>query len=176
MNDAARLFLALWPEPAIRGDFIAWRDRWQWPRTATPVHDDKLHLTLHFIGNVERTRLSSLRGELRDTLRVPMAPVELDFGVPELWHHSLAVLVPLAAPPALLALQAALGERLAAAGLVLEDRPYRPHVTMARRANGVALPVGGPPIHWRATGYALMESIEGRYVVLEHYGASEAPG
>lgn len=57
---AARLFLALWPDPAVRHQLRAARDAWQWPRGATPVHADKLHLTLHFLGDVPGARLPEL--------------------------------------------------------------------------------------------------------------------
>lgn len=165
MSDTARLFLALMPPPDVRAALIDVRERWQWRGGAAPVADDKLHMTLHFIGDVERTRI----GELRAALRHPVVPFELEFGEPLLWHHGIAVLEPASVPSALLALQAGLGERLLAAGLTLEERAYKPHVTMARRASGSTPPSAGPPIRWPVAGYALMESIGGRYLALEHY-------
>jgi len=167
MSEAARLFLTLWPDAAVRRELVAWCDGWQWPRGATPVHEDNLHLTLHFIGNVERAAI----GALRQALRVPVTPFDVELGVPALWQRGIAVLEPLANPAALLTLHATLAAQLLQAGLALEERPYRPHVTIARCAGGAVPPAAGPQIRWQAAGYALVESTGGRYVVLEHYGA-----
>ncbi|OIJ42275.1 RNA 2',3'-cyclic phosphodiesterase [Massilia timonae] len=161
----SRLFLALWPSATIRGQLRERRDAWQWPRGATPVHADKLHLTLHFLGDVPSERLP----ELLDGFSVPFVPFRLDLGKPVLWPHGIAVLEPFAEPPALLALHARLADALVGLGLQPEQRSYRPHVTMARRAGGVAVPQDGPPIAWQADRYALVESQGGVYTVLREY-------
>lgn len=161
----SRLFLALWPSATIRGQLRERRDAWQWPRGATPVHADKLHLTLHFLGDVPSERLP----ELLDGFSVPFVPFRLDLGTPVLWPHGIAVLEPFAEPPALLALHARLADALVGLGLQPEQRSYRPHVTMARRAGGVAVPQDGPPIAWQADRYALVESQGGVYTVLREY-------
>ncbi|MFP5390564.1 MAG: RNA 2',3'-cyclic phosphodiesterase [Gammaproteobacteria bacterium] len=166
MSDTARLFLALWPDPAVRAGLIAWRDGFGWPRGATPVHDDKLHLTLHFIGDTPRERIPALR----EQLRVPFQPFELGLGTALVWPRGIAVLEPDAIPAELLELHRVLGETLNAAGLPPEARPYKPHVTMARRAVNASVPASGPAIRWRVDGYALMESLGGRYTALQDYG------
>ena len=160
-----RLFLALWPDPAVRHALRERRDAWHWPRGATPVHTDKLHLTLHFLGDVPAARLP----ELLDGFAVPFAPFRIDLGRPVSWPHGIAVLEPLAVPPALLALHARLEQALVALGLAPERRAYRPHVTMARRANGVVVPDSGPALGWDIDGYALVESRNGVYSVLREY-------
>lgn len=164
-QETSRLFLALWPDPAMRQQLREARDAWQWPRGATPVHADKLHLTLHFLGGVPSERLP----ELLDGFSVPFDPFRVDLGTPVLWPHGIAVLEPLAEPPELLALHARLGEALLALGLQPEARSYRPHVTMARRAGGVAVPETGPAIAWDIASYALVESRDGVYTVLREY-------
>ena len=55
--DVARLFLALWPPPAVREAIAGWRGAWWWPPAARLVQDERLHLTLHFIGAVPASRL-----------------------------------------------------------------------------------------------------------------------
>jgi len=161
----SRLFLALWPDPGVRAALRDWRDAWQWPRGATPVHTDKLHLTLHFLGEVPRARLPGLV----EGFAAPCAPFRLEVGRAVAWPHGLAVLEPLGNPPALLALHARLGEALVALGLQPEARAYRPHVTMARRAHGAGLPAERPAISWDVQGYALVESCAGVYKVLRTY-------
>jgi 2'-5' RNA ligase len=168
MTGATRVFLALWPDAAVRHQLREWRDLWVWPRGATPVHTDKLHLTLHFLGNQPAESLPALL----DGLAVPMTPFRLQLGVAELWHNGIAVLSPLSAPPELLDLHAALSSALPGVGLQPEARDYRPHVTMARRARGAEAPANGPAIDWEIDRYALVESKTGDgsgYTVLREY-------
>lgn len=164
-NRKVRLFLALWPDPAVRDGLRAWRDAWTWPRGATPVHTDKLHLTLHFLGDQPADLLPSLL----EGFAVPFTPFTLALGRPELWHNGIATLVPPAPPQALLDLHERLAQALVAPGLTPEARTYRPHVTMARRAGGAAAPEQGPVIEWYVSGYALVESRGGTYSVLRDY-------
>jgi 2'-5' RNA ligase len=165
---SARLFLALWPDPPMRDALRAWRDAWTWPRGASPVHTDKLHLTLHFLGDQPRARLP----ELLEGFKVPFTPFDLRIDGAALWHNGIAVLSPTQAPQALLELHARLTQALVQLGLQPEGRSYRPHVTMARRAAGAGLPPPGQVLDWRADRYALVESKPGNgggYTVLREY-------
>ena len=160
-----RLFLALWPDPAIRHALRERRDAWTWPRGASPVHADKLHVTLHFLGEVPSERVP----ELRQGFAVPFTPFTLSIGLPKLWPHGIAVLEPHTEPPALLELHAKLSNALVALGLQPEARAYRPHVTLARRASHAVVPPESAPLTWQVDGYALVESNGGSYTVLEQY-------
>lgn len=166
----ARLFLALWPPPPIRRHLQALQQCWSWPARAAPVRADRLHLTLHFLGDVPLHRLD----EFAHALDVPAPPLALDLAgaTPRLWPGGIAVLE-IAAPPALLRLHAALAEALAGLGWPVEARRYRPHVTLARRAAGAQPPAGMPaPDLWRADqGHVLVRSSPaGGYEVLHAYG------
>ena len=166
----ARLFIALWPDDAVRTDLAAWRDAWTWPRSATPVRTERLHLTLHFIGGVERERVP----ELADALRVPFDRFEIRFGRAVMWPHGIAVLEPDSVPAALLELHAALGGVLQRLSLPLDERPYRPHVTLARRAGAAVAPQQGPAIAWTIDRFALMESTlgpDGGYTAIRQFQA-----
>lgn len=162
-----RLFLALWPDAAVRDALRTWRDAWTWPRGATPVATDHLHLTLHFLGSVPRDRVPALL----DGLAAPVTPFSLQLSRAAAWHNGIAVLEPEHAPPPLLAMHADLEQALLAQGLTPEARAYRPHVTMARRAGGAGMPVSGPAIDWTVDRYALVESRDGVYTVLREYAA-----
>jgi 2'-5' RNA ligase len=84
-----------------------------------------------------------------------------------------AVLQRRAAPPALTHLQRALGGALQVHGVPLEARPWQPHVTLARRAEGALAPDDGRALRWRVRGYVLVESqlgSNGGYRVLRRYG------
>ena len=161
----SRLFIALWPDPQVRHALRRWRDAWEWPRGATPVKPERLHMTLHFLGSVSNERIAELRG----ALAVPFEPFELEFGQARLWPHGIAVLEPHAAPGQLLQLHSDLGKALEGLGRTVDERSFKPHVTMARRAVKASVPQSGPPLTWAVDGYALMESNAGGYSVLQLY-------
>ena len=160
-----RLFLALWPAPALRHQLAGWRDAWTWPGGAAPVPSDKLHVTLHFLGALPSERLP----ELLEGFAVPVEPFRLDLTRAALWHNGIAVLEPDLTPPGLAGLHARLADALVALGLQPEARRYRPHVTMARRAGGATPPQDGSPVLWTVKTYSLVESKDGVYTVLRDY-------
>jgi 2'-5' RNA ligase len=170
MGDTVRMFVALWPDAAVRAELVQWRDGVKWPASASPVRTEQLHATLHFLGSVPNERVA----ELAQGLDVPFEPFDLAFGHRELWHGSIAVLAPDLVPAPLLALHASLAEALERLGMTPEARTYRPHVTLARRASHFTETVPGPPIAWRVDGYALMRSKAGDgsgYSVVQAYGS-----
>ena len=167
IRETTRLFVALWPTDTAREGLARWRDAWRWPADAAPVASEQFHLTLHFIGDVARSRLDALT----EGLRAPFVPFELTFGRPAFWPHGIAVLEPDTVPLRLLELHAALEDRLQGLSLPIEDRTFRPHVTLARHATP-ALPSACPPARWQVRDYALVELRSergGGYRVLQRY-------
>jgi 2'-5' RNA ligase len=152
-NDTARLFLALWPDAEVRAALARYADTWQWPRNVARVRADKLHLTLHFIGNVARSRIPEL-----SRTSLPFEPFSLQLGCPEIWPHGIAVMRPHVFPAELSRLQAALGDVLRDIALPVDAREFNPHVTLARRAHEAVPPTGMAAIEWPVADYALVES------------------
>ncbi|MDE2452704.1 MAG: RNA 2',3'-cyclic phosphodiesterase [Burkholderiales bacterium] len=161
----ARLFLALWPDPATVEAILAWRSQWLWPPGCAAVDPGRLHLTLHFIGSVPAARVA----EVAQGLAAPCPRFEIEFGSAQVWPRGIALLSPLAVPAELDALHTALGHRLAALGLALEDRPYRPHVTLARKAAAARPPAADAALGWAVRGYSLVRSAGG-YTRIADYG------
>ena len=166
--DPARLFLALWPSPATRDGVIAWRNARPWPEGAALVAPEKLHMTLHFLGDVPRTRVA----ELSAGLAVRVEPFELAFDRVEIWSNGIAALRPIVAPVRALQLHSALRDALQRLDLATETRPFRPHVTLARRAQDAMSMALDEPVRWRVREYVLVESQRGAgggYRVLRSY-------
>lgn len=167
-DETARLFLALWPSPRIQAALLDYQKPWYWNSGASLVRPENLHLTLHFMGNVPRGRLTLLiKG-----LAVPFAPFTLAFGQSDLWLSGMAVLEPQTRPADFRQLHDTLGETLQRLELPVESREFRPHITLARRA-GDALPTAYKlELHWPVHHYALVESVAGptgQYRLLQRY-------
>ncbi|RJG15219.1 RNA 2',3'-cyclic phosphodiesterase [Massilia cavernae] len=162
----ARLFIALWPDAQVRHALREWRDAWQWPRGSSPVKPERLHMTLHFLGSVSVGRILELREALS---RVRSEAFELEFGVQKLWPHGIAVMEPLSAPEQLLRLHQDTGAALESLRMPVEERVYKPHVTLARRAVKAEVPEPGPALKWAVDGFALMESAASGYTVVEQF-------
>jgi 2'-5' RNA ligase len=165
------LFIALVPDDQVREQLAAWRDAWNWPRSATPVKNGRLHVTLHFLGDVEPDRMT----QLADMLPKSFARFNLALRHAELWPQGIAVLEPESAPPELKDLHDAIAAVLQRLGLPVDARQYRPHVTLARRAAGALLKGTGPAINWRIDRYALMQSTlgpDGGYTSVREFGSA----
>jgi RNA 2',3'-cyclic 3'-phosphodiesterase len=163
-----RLFVAIWPDEEVRAAIAAWQQAWVWPAQADPVKSDRMHLTLHFIGDVPAGRLP----ELSQGLAAPFEPFTLELDQGDVWPSGVAVLRPHVQPPQLLRLHQDLRERLVSLGLPVETRPYRAHVTLARRARGAKPPERGAGLRWRiGAGYVLVRSLPGGagYRLLERF-------
>lgn len=132
-----RLFVALRPPPEIRDQLLETMDlvaaaRWQ--------DEEQLHLTLRFIGSVERpvaedvvAALSQVRGP---TMSIALSGV----GQFERRGRTDALWAGVTPHDALSALNRKIDRALVRTGLEPERRTYLPHVTLARfsRGNGSA--------------------------------------
>lgn len=126
-----RAFFALAPDAAVReslaqlGRDVARKSR------GRAVSPENAHLTLAFLGDVERTRVPILQ---RVGDHVPHTGFIVEFDALGAWRASgVAWIAPSQLPPALVTLHSRLADALTAAGFELETRPFRPHVTLARR-------------------------------------------
>lgn len=152
-----RLFFALWPDDPLRHRLLHWQTanlrgdvRWQ--------HRADLHMTLHFVGEVTRDRTAGLV-DLGSRLASPLFELTLDRvgfwpGPGVLWAG------PSQTPGALLGLHRMLADGLQSLGFATETRPYRPHVTLARKVREpVAVDI--EPLAWSVRRWALVESCPG---------------
>ena len=127
-----RLFFALWPDARQRDrlrDFIAPVAKLVEGRA---IDRRNWHVTLAFIGDFPEHRTSELHEIARLT---PMEPFRLRFDRMEFWPRPrIAALVTPTVPAELEHLVAGLRQQLYSAGVEIEDRTYRPHITVVRNA------------------------------------------
>ncbi len=153
-----RLFFALWPEERTRAELAALqaclpgqRGRW--------VHRQDLHLTLRFLGQVPAARLGCIEAAA-EAVRAEPVKVRLDHF--DYWDRPrILCLAATEVPVALEALVTALEENLQSGGFEPERRPYRPHVTLLRKALPMAKRRLEAPITWHADHFVLVESRPG---------------
>ena len=132
-------------------------DGWLGARTMTAQRPDQWHTTLVFIGYVDGVVVETVE-ELAAS--VSCAPFVLSLDRLDHWRKPrIACLTASATPPALQRLVAELEAALDAAGVPYDRRPYRPHLTLARKV--ARLERKGPiaPLEWPVTDFALVESI-----------------
>lgn len=172
---AARLFLALWPDADEQAALVRYRTPWAFPPGSSPIRAERLHMTLHFIGQVDRRHLN----EVSDGLAVPLEPFAIDFSRAEIWPRGLAVLPVTETPSELRQLHARLGDALRRLELPVEKRGFRPHVTLARRVAGTVPPSDDPQLRWQVSDYSLVESLRGSsggYRIVRHYAPPPTAG
>jgi len=108
------------------------------------VPADKLHVTLQFLGEVERERLPALRAGLAPA--IPIAPFPMTFGRPGVYPagpQPRVIWLGLAeGRDGLDRLYAELGRRLEAQGFAIDERPFSAHLTLARLKWPANLDVG----------------------------------
>jgi len=149
-----RLFIGLMPDAVVQAALVAHRAGWYWPPGSRLVAPQRLHLTLHFLGDVDAPRQALLQAALAAE-RMP--PLALLMRTPLCWSGGVAVLRA-DAHAGLSAWQAHLAALLQAQGFVAERRPFTPHVTLARDAFDAGPPDAAPAIAWTATRCALVWS------------------
>lgn len=166
-----RLFFALWPDAPTRARLAAIAAQFPFARAARRVPDYNLHLTLHFIGNVDRGDAECMRQRAR-TVGGCAFKLAIDryghFGDARVGWLGCAQI-----PVGLLDLQRRLGQSLRDCGFEPEARAFHPHVTVARKLGRLADAPAFDPLAWKVDNFALVESraADGgvRYQVVETY-------
>jgi 2'-5' RNA ligase len=152
-----RLFFALWPDPALRLTLGARVATILGPVEGRPQRPDQWHVTLEFMGQVSRERQPALRAAAD---RVSQSPVTIEYDRVEHWRKPQVVcLVASRVPAGLATLVAQLHAALVAEGFTPDERPFVPHVTLARKVRTAADSLLDPPFIWRSRGFALVRSV-----------------
>ncbi|MDE2263459.1 MAG: 2'-5' RNA ligase family protein [Gammaproteobacteria bacterium] len=149
-----------------------------------PIPAGNLHVTLAFLGTVPERRLPELAEVARAAAGIPRsAPaaasssdesLELIFDRLEYWRAAQLLCALPAEPPArVAALARELQDALAGRGFAPDLKPFRPHVTVARKVMHASAAGRIDAVVWRFTELALIESRtlpEGSlYSVVESY-------
>lgn len=164
----ARLFLAIWPGAAAAvalGDLALDVAR---VCEGRPVERSKIHLTLTFLGEIDAAREAGIGDVARAMPTAGRFDLVLD-RVGSFRRSRVAWAGASSEPPELMTLQSGLEARLRAAGFVLEDRPYRPHFTLARKIARPLPDARVAPVQIACEAFALVVSAGGKYTTRESW-------
>ena len=154
--DRTRAFFALVPDDAVRLQFLALAREVARRSRGRSISGEHVHLTLAFLGDVPVESLTTIRA-IGDGM--PRVGASLAFDTLGAWRASgVAWVAPSVLPPTLATLHARLHAALTEAGFVLENRPFRPHVTLARRCVQPHPRQQSSPIHWAVRKLSLIGS------------------
>ena len=118
---------------------------------------DNIHITLFFVGSIERTRVPALE---RAASQARAQPFSLAIDRLGYWRHNQIVWAGTTkCPAALVELAVTLRVALAGEGVQGEERPYAPHVTLVRNAGRKPAPRPFEPCEWRVDEFVLVESV-----------------
>lgn len=151
---AHRLFFALLPDAQTKADIVAISQRL--PADNLRIYsEDNLHQTLVFLGEFAEAHLMDLIS-ICQSIHLP--PITMQFEALHFWPQpKVLCLLALNQPPALQELIKMLQEIVAEFGIKPDQRPYQPHITLARKANE-AITLDFAPISFTANEFVLMQS------------------
>jgi RNA 2',3'-cyclic 3'-phosphodiesterase len=153
-----RLFFAAWPDRETRQRIGALAKALKLPDDGCrPVLADNYHLTLAFVGEVAKSQVDALR-VIGATQRGPEATIRFD--AYEYWPKAEVVVAAASECPDLLAkLRVELHRDLARYGLSLDPRPFRPHVTIARKVSQAPVLQAMSEFAWTVRAFQLVRSV-----------------
>ena len=152
----ARLFFAAWPAPEVQRALHEVAQRARRECGGRAVAQRNIHLTLVFLGNVDRARLRQI-----EAIAAGIDGSGCDLAVQhiEYWRHNRILWAGVEhCPDALRGVVQALSTGSREAGFRVDDRPYVPHVTLLRNARRGPGDAAIPSIIWPVREIALIES------------------
>jgi len=141
-----RLFLAIGLDAPLRETLstVSAALRRRWPARGSWVRPEHLHLTLRFLGEVDPVRAAALGDALAPALS-DLAPFTLRVaGLGAFPNPARAAVLwaGITACPELLQIHATIENAVRDCGFPAEDKPFSPHLTLARIRERVKVPDG----------------------------------
>ena len=150
-----RLFFALWPANETRKQIDKINQSIN-SKGLKKVKCDNLHVTLIFLGNVDAESEALIRQSMKN---ISVQPFALYFDQLALWRKPrILCLATQQYDQQLLTLVDAIKKELEQCSLIMEDRIYKPHITLARKARRL-IDINVQPIEWQVQSFCLVESL-----------------
>lgn len=154
-----RLFLALWPDNETRRQVHELQQSLKYDAglsTASPVDENHIHVTLHFLGSVPEKKIPLLT-QVLDSVNGNNFDIELDclgyFSKPKiLWLGCTEQ------PDALNKLHKTAGKAIKKCFAGYQQKKYTPHITLFRKAMHLPQKENIETIRWYTDSFVLVES------------------
>jgi RNA 2',3'-cyclic 3'-phosphodiesterase len=160
-----RLFFALWPGEEERAALLHAVRELVLASGGRPVPPANLHVTLAFLGAVPAARVPDLSAiASRAAAAFPRAALPLTLTLQGIahWAHAQVLAIPareeLGLPPGVQGLARMLCHEAAGAGFDPDLKPFRAHVTVARKVARSPPASAMRPVAWSFAAFALIES------------------
>lgn len=151
-----RLFFALWPDENTRqqcpkiGNAVV-------SEQALPARAANIHVTLLFLGNIDSDKEESFKQAL---LNSPVPKMTLCFDKLSFWKKPSILCLSTTDPsPEVEFFVEALSNLARKLGVTIDERPFKPHVTLVKKASYLT-PLEFDPIIWRSSSLCLVESCQ----------------
>jgi 2'-5' RNA ligase len=154
-----RVFFALWPDHRQRERLRDVVNSVARTVEGKAVDRRDWHITLAFVGDIEERLLPELAARAGE---IKVEPFRLSFDRLEFWAR--AKVACLVTPTVPVELEKLVGELLSVvqdAGVIPEDRTYRPHITISRNARAFTTERLAQRETTEWSGFELIESISG---------------
>ncbi len=151
-----RLFFSLIPGEGVRSQIIEVAKRFPAVKGMRPVPSNNLHITLLFLGSVEDKGRKCLENNIFNICSRPFM-LRLDqYGY---FKRSQSIWLGCSCPDELNSLVEHLKSSGVQCSLDFDDQPYKPHVTLFRKARQVDFPDAPVAIDWKVSEFHLVESV-----------------
>ncbi len=149
-----RLFLALWPDDKSRQQCAKIATAIQTEKVS-PVKPSNIHITLIFLGNLDLEKETHLKQALVD-IHVPR--ITLTFDRLSFWKKpGIICLTTTGLSVGLATLVEDLSMPVKKLEILIDERPYNPHITLIKKAKKLKV-LEFPPIIWHSESFCLVES------------------
>ena len=151
-----RLFFALWPDDDTRKQLQLVMQ--SIPRIrGKAVQPENLHITLAFLGPVDDEMVDGLEVA---AMQIKARGFELKLDTIGWWRKAgILWMAPAVIPEELDLLVARVNEVSKECGIALDGRPYKPHLTLARKAVLANHQIQDLSVNWQVKDFALVQSI-----------------
>jgi len=156
-----RLFFALWPQQGARQELAGASAGVARSCGGRTVPAENLHVTLAFLGSVPRRRVPEVKtiAERAAVSCAQQEPLALRFEALAHWpRQQILCAVTAGESPVAAALSAALKDAAAAAGFTPDLKPFRAHVTVARKVVHAPRECSLRALTWRFDDFSLIDS------------------
>jgi len=166
----ARLFFALWPDEETRAKLDKVAQQFKNEKVSL-VKKSNLHITLEFLGEVSGEDQQALQNKVS---KISGQPFDIELTRVGWWQKPAILWIGTThIPEPLTHLVKSIKKCVKQQGLKVDKRPYKPHVTIARKVKQLFAPKDQFHIPWHINSFALIvsESIDGgvEYRVLKKW-------